>query len=499
MGLWRRWLTGAVVLSTAGLACAAAAGTAAVPPTSLGQSTSTCNAGRFSPENYTVSIGSPRPSLLQRLAVTGPGSDGAGWGTGGGGSLLVPAGDIAWMPSDTPSGYVTTTLSTCSDGTTATIDVFETPLAPTTFTGRSSPEFLGGSSVVQFRVPGEAPFVADVTVAGGPLRIRRSSIDSGIVAVSSGSYELGTLTRGTHQRGILPASPATVSWIFTVRALPVPISIEAPVPSSARPGVVIRIPFRASGDTAVSLNLADQSGTVVRSLGPLQVSAGTHDAFWDGRDALLRDVPDGIYSVALTSTDPSGLGSRGAATVIIDSTPPTASVLTPSISPREAIGIALSDGLSGLQKRRVRLNGRDITQKLALGPDGMLRYRPQGPLDVGLHRLSLQGTDAAGNAVDTVGTVRVRGRALSRVRYRRSGPLLAVSGVSGLTGLLTVSHLRGGTVLSRCRRQVEAGSAFACLLRLDRARPPRPSDRIEMHAASRAIQSETRIRRRLGK
>ena len=59
------------------------------------------------------------------------------------------------------------------------------------------------------------------------------------------------------------------------------------------------IPFRLPTAGAVRLSVYDLTGQLVADLIDATMAAGSHQAEWDGRDALGRHVASGIYLIRL--------------------------------------------------------------------------------------------------------------------------------------------------------------------------------------------------------
>lgn len=61
-----------------------------------------------------------------------------------------------------------------------------------------------------------------------------------------------------------------------------------------------------SGASKVTVNIADNSGKVVRTMELDQHAAGVHSIKWDGLDNTGVTVPDGAYTVQVTASDATG-------------------------------------------------------------------------------------------------------------------------------------------------------------------------------------------------
>ncbi len=60
-----------------------------------------------------------------------------------------------------------------------------------------------------------------------------------------------------------------------------------------------------AGDANVSLTVKDAAGQVVAVLDQGLLAKGMHDIAWDGTDSAGNKLPDGTYSVTVTTKDPS--------------------------------------------------------------------------------------------------------------------------------------------------------------------------------------------------
>lgn len=440
----------------------------AAPPQVIGETTSVCNAGD-SGRSYAIPLNVPRPAMfLQRMTLAGPDGSGAFWSGDGGGTLGVGAGDTGWTTSDSPGGtFGPFGGGACADTITATVTAFAIPTAPTQFSGRSRQDFLDGNSTIAFNVPGEAPYVMDVQLQEGPLRIRTSSVAPGQVIATSGSVALGSLPRGEKRYGLLAATGQPVTWSVGLRALPVPLAAGSPKRTVFRPGQTVAAPYTTEGDTTVSAQVIPAGGGgAVRNLGGAPGGRGSHNFFWDGRDDFARDVPDGGYLVALSSADPSGLGSTAAFQFIVDATRPEATLLSSSIAATGTLALRVADPTSGLASSTIKLNGRDVSRLVATGPDGVSRLRPRsGRFDIGSHRLQIRAVDVAGNVASVSERMTVRGSALAALRVRPTRSGVAVKARSGVSGPAQITVTRSGRRIGGCRANAVAGRPFSCLAR----------------------------------
>jgi len=116
------------------------------------------------------------------------------------------------------------------------------------------------------------------------------------------------------------------------------------------------------------------------------------------------DLEDGAYGTALSAVDSGDSGNRTSlpgGLVRVDNTPPTAELIAPA--DREArlpeLRLRVSDGASGVAALSASVDGFPVVVTTS---DGIARFVPPQPLVDGLHRVSWEVDDAAGNR--TVGS-----------------------------------------------------------------------------------------------
>jgi FlgD Ig-like domain len=72
----------------------------------------------------------------------------------------------------------------------------------------------------------------------------------------------------------------------------------------------------------MTITVANASGQVVRTLASgFSVGPGDEQIVWDGHTAAGHNVPDGVYTATVTSTDPQGNVSTQKATIVIQRPP----------------------------------------------------------------------------------------------------------------------------------------------------------------------------------
>jgi flagellar basal-body rod modification protein FlgD len=61
-----------------------------------------------------------------------------------------------------------------------------------------------------------------------------------------------------------------------------------------------------SNAAKATLSIADSTGKIVWSGAAPDLSAGSHPFEWDGKDNSGNSVPDGVYTLSVTASDPTG-------------------------------------------------------------------------------------------------------------------------------------------------------------------------------------------------
>lgn len=164
---------------------------------------------------------------------------------------------------------------------------------------------------------------------------------------------------------------------------------------AAHPGENLWANYLATADTTVSFSIRDAHGRVVRDLGDdVPVSAGHHGVDWEGYGQNTRPLPDGMYALVLTAANPDGFAR---APIAVDSHPPRARFLTPTLTRRSTLVIALSDNLSGISHAVLGLNGHYVA-RVGRGAT-RLTYRPRGGFRPGTYPFTVYVTDNADNHV----------------------------------------------------------------------------------------------------
>jgi hypothetical protein len=162
-----------------------------------------------------------------------------------------------------------------------------------------------------------------------------------------------------------------------------------------------QIAFRLRSADVLTLTVADESGTVVRTLlNDASFRPGTHRFGWDGRNEAGKQVPEGRYGARVELQKLNRL-IEFPTPIVVDTTAPRlrdVRVSRREISPdRDGRGDAITIRYRVSERSEVRLlvNGkREIRTKAG---KLAVRWAPKRRLRQGLERLQLVAVDAAGN------------------------------------------------------------------------------------------------------
>ncbi len=330
------------------------------------------------------------PDVIARFASSG---GPASWYFDPGYSgLAFDANDTLFAPTDplevneSPTASVGCRFAT--EDVAFTVEFYDRPTAPTSFSGRMSDR-----SVLPFRAPGAAAYVADVNIGQGALNI--CAEDCTTVA-SSRVVALGRLEAGRQEVNLVALDGPPPAYDVTVRPLPVAITNLRFGGPYVRGGAVVQAAYRVDGDTSITASITNASGEVVRTLAQdVRVGAGERNLTWDATGAGGVTLADGPYALTMTSIDAAGLTTFARTSVTLDSAPPLVEVTAPSTS-TGALHVSFSDSGSGVSEgsvifgdsgRRVRFTGTPIV----IAP-------PRGGWTGSADRtITLTATDRAGN------------------------------------------------------------------------------------------------------
>jgi hypothetical protein len=107
------------------------------------------------------------------------------------------------------------------------------------------------------------------------------------------------------------ASTGEVTAVEPATVRPLAFALRGATPNPAR--TLAHIAFDLPAQAAVSLQVFDVSGRVVRTLAHSSMPAGAHVVAWDGRDANGRRAPAGVYLYRLRA---AGFESTGRLTLV---------------------------------------------------------------------------------------------------------------------------------------------------------------------------------------
>jgi hypothetical protein len=309
----------------------------------------------------------------------------------------IPAGRVQWYPRSsaiTTNSTPSVSVYNCSSQASAfQVAFYDRPSAPVTYSGV-------GNSDLPFTYVGDAQYVADLQLSTGAVALSTSYCCGGTQQfASSGQYSLGTV--GSQDAAELDIraldGPAPV-WTVTIRPLPVAITDAAFATPISRPGTVIQANYKTTGDTAITATVLNAAGQPVRNLASgLGVTTGSHSLSWDGRGGGGAPLPDGTYTLALTSHDANGLTSSQSASVVVDGSPPAVVMTSPAtLSPGEPVSAQATDALSGVSE--LTLGDSDDYRYAGADNGAPVSYVPYSGWTLGAHALTATATDKAGNS-----------------------------------------------------------------------------------------------------
>jgi hypothetical protein len=323
-------------------------------------------------------------------------------------------GDVVWDVGGTLGpGASPSVFGSClgaPDAPSFSVDFFDRPSAPASFSGVGN----ATGSVLGFAALGAAQYVADVERDKGTVGLW--SFESGVVGqdfVTAGRLPLGTVESGDHEL-FLATDDQQPAWTVTIRALPVAVTrvgFDAP---AARPGTPLDAHFTTDGDTTVTAVVRDARRRIVATpAAGVRVSPGAHPLHWLTRDSDGDPLREGVYTLEISTRDPSGERSAARARVTLDGTPPTL-----RLTSRDRFGVhepltgtAFDDrsGVGAVTMVDADDPGSPIEPRIA-GP--WFSYVPAAGWRPGPHRVLVTATDVAGNRRERteVFTVRAAGR-----------------------------------------------------------------------------------------
>ena len=364
-------------------------------PTEFASVTGTCN---HNGELYQRFYGTPLAEEHRDVAARYSVLSGSAWID----DVAVEAGERVWAPTSALAANSSLKVVVRCSGQPSAVafeaKFFDVPASPVTYAG------AGGNSVLPVRVPDQAQYVADLGLSGGAVELGLGDwpytyLDRTATFASSGTHPLGVLSAGDARRLVVRSLDGpTPQWTVTVRPLPVAISGLAFESPAARPGAVVTANFSTDGHTTIAAVIKDSAGNVVRTLSSgYGVQEGEHSLSWDGRDANGAALSDGTYTLALTSTDPTGAVRHAASAIGLDGTPPAVAMSSPAtITPGQAVTGTVSDP-SGLASGTAVDDSGYMEAELQPGTLATFALQPYDAWELGAHQLRVTATDTLGN------------------------------------------------------------------------------------------------------
>lgn len=380
---------------------AATGATAAVAayPQALGAVSGDCRSETFYSSYSLPPTAGNHHSTIQKAQVSKAGS----WQSH---DILLRGADTVWTHgSELKAGVPQEGYFVCLNNASLnyTVTQYDTPTAPTSFSGAVTP---GGEkpsaqrdfgSDLGYIAPGAAAYVADVTIAQGALRI--GDRYNGVTVASSKTINLGAHAAGEQVLSLTAIEGPQAIWKVTVRPLPVQLTGLAVALPRAQPGETNIVRYTTNGDTQITVIVMNRTGAPVRTLATaLAVGPGNHTLTWDGTDQNGRLLNDGVYTIRLYSADPVGNLSNAQTSTLLDGTPPKiAFPRSTKLGPKQAIIVRVSDAGVGLRSAVLRHRGR-VVSRLREGT-GRIVYRPGRGRSwaPGRIRYTVTATDKVGN------------------------------------------------------------------------------------------------------
>jgi hypothetical protein len=137
-------------------------------------------------------------------------------------------------------------------------------------------------------------------MTAGPQSVRFNEADY-IAAWNSGDYRVNLRATSTYAGGLVGTTEVPVTLNGSGGpALPSRLTLLGNTPNPFNPATTIRFMVPAGGPQPYSLRIYDVRGALVRELGNGQISSGTHNVRWDGRDDRGAGVSSGVYLYRIT-------------------------------------------------------------------------------------------------------------------------------------------------------------------------------------------------------
>ncbi len=320
----------------------------------------------------------------------------------------VPPGDDSWYAptpgDDNLDGGQLRFELLCSKPASWWAQLHDAPEAPAAFTGRTTPS-ENARSTVAYKVLGTAPFEADVVVTQGAIKVGSETVASRRIV------SLGREEAGVSYLSVEALDGPQAHWTVRVRALPVPVAATGFRTSVAPPGVPVSFNYSVGGETNITAVVSGPQGPVRVLASGLQVS-GDRSMTWDGTDESARAVPDGTYTLTLTSRDPSGLAAAPTSGAIrIDGTGPSARLIDGTLDASQKLAVDVEDP-AGVKRATLTVDGEAVAKfdhasdAVGDGRAGAVRLSAV-VAEPGAHTWSLNARDGVGNTAIASGRVSV--------------------------------------------------------------------------------------------
>ncbi len=126
------------------------------------------------------------------------------------------------------------------------------------------------------------------------------------VALASGAWYYKVTAEDSHDNESAPSNEAELNVVVSAVAdgIPAAFRVLGAAPNPFNPSTAIRFSLARAGGTTVEV--FDARGRLVKQLLDRQLSAGPHEAVWDGRDDQGRAAPSGLYLARVRSGSQQG-------------------------------------------------------------------------------------------------------------------------------------------------------------------------------------------------
>ncbi|AWN43005.1 Ig-like domain-containing protein [Methylobacterium durans] len=269
------------------------------------------------------------------------------------------------------------------------------------------------SATVTLSIDTTAPGAPVITTAAGPTTDSTPTISGtaeagALVTISNNGTVLGTTTAdGTGNFSFIPgAALGDGSYSFTATARdavgntgPASAAVTLVIDTGAPLAPSLAATGPTSDSTPTITGTAEPGTLVTISNGGVVIGTATADAGGNFSFTPGTALGDGSYSLTAAATDAAGQTSPDSApvTLVIDTAAPLAPTLTSPGGPIADTTPAVT-GTGEAGATVTLFDGTTIVGTGTVGPGGTFTVSPAAPLAEGAHTLTVQLTDAAGNA-----------------------------------------------------------------------------------------------------